>query len=369
MITKSNLKQILIISLIWVVAGLFTALYEFFFLANYPGVLETDAMLEFELKKNIIAAMGGLFVGSILFSAMELFYFQRKVKREKFWIAVIKKMGLYTILLIGLLFGISLIYNSILSTRSISDPVAWNLTKDFILSKAFWHPVIPILLLASLSSIMIQFSERFGTNEMWKMLSGKYFNPKEERRIFMFLDLNSSTTIAEKLGNEKFYQYLNDFYHDIAPIITLFKGEVVEYVGDEVIITWTFPEGIVDTKCLACFMGFQQVIESKRATYLERYNEVPDFKAAVHCGSVMIGEMGKIKKTIKFSGDVLNTTARVEKICGNIGAKMVITDHLMSALTKPGYPMEKISNINLKGKEKPMDVYRVLVKEIADETE
>lgn len=361
MINKENVKQLFLISLIWVVAGLFTALYEYFFLANYPGVLDTAPMQEFALQKNIIAAMGGLFVGSLLYGAMELFYFQRKQKREKFWKAVIKKISLYSILLICLLFGISLAYNSFLSGRSFTDPEAWNLTFNFIYSRAFWHPVIPILILATLSSIMIQFAERFGPKEMWKMLSGKYFNPKEEQRIFMFLDLNSSTTIAERLGNEKFYQYLNDFYHDIAPVITLHKGEVVEYVGDEVIITWTFPEGIVDTRCISCYAGFEHTIDKKKNHYLQNYGAIPEFKAAIHCGAVMIGEMGKIKKTIKFSGDVLNTTARVEKICGNIGAKVVITDNLMHALRKTDYKMEKLSDVNLKGKEKAIDVYKVLV--------
>src|SRR5690606_4684531 len=134
----------------------------------------------------------------------------------------------------------------------------------------------------------------------------KYFNPKEEERIFMFLDLNHSTTIAEKLGNEKFYGFLNDFFHDIAGVITHHKGEVVDYVGDLVIISWSFPVGSAETRCLNCYRDFEKVIQRKKETYLSRYGTVPQFKAAVHCGEVMIGEMGKIKKSIKFSGDVLN---------------------------------------------------------------
>ena len=94
---------------------------------------------------------------------------------------------------------------------------------------------------------------------------------------------------------------------------------------------------------------------------MDRYGIVPEFKAAVHCGTVMIGEMGKIKKTIKFSGDVMNTTARVEKVCGTIGAKLVITHNLVAELSDLPFSLEKISNINLKGKEIPIDVYKVLI--------
>lgn len=361
MITKNHLSQLTAISVLWVFVGLLTAMYEYFFLANYPGVLDTAPMNEFNLLKNAVAAMGGLFIGSLLFGFLELFYFQKKIVREKFWVAILKKVSIYSILLFILLGLISLAFNSLLSGRSIADPVSWQKTQSFITSIAFWHPVFPVLSLALLSSFLLQLSERFGSNEMWKMFTGEYFNPKEEKRIFMFLDLNHSTTIAEKLGNEKFHGFLNDFFHDIAGVITQHKGEVVEYVGDLVIISWSFQAGSAETHCLNCYQGFEKVIDRKRETYLSRYGTVPEFKAAVHCGEVMIGEMGKIKKSIKFSGDVLNTTARVEKVCGNIGAKLVITDNLMNLLSDPPYLMEKVSDVNLKGKKAPIDVYKVVV--------
>lgn len=357
--TRNQLVQLTVISVIWVTAGLLTALYEYFFLANYPGVLETAPMQEFNLAKNAIAAMGGLFVGSLLFGLLELFYFQKKITREKFWVAILKKIAIYSVLLFVLLLSISYAFNSILSGRSIGDPLAWQETRNFISSIAFWHPVSPILLLVLLSSFWLQLSERFGSNELWMMFSGRYFNPKEEQRIFMFLDLNHSTTIAEKLGNEKFYRFLNDFFHDIAAVITHHKGEVVEYIGDLVIISWTFPIGAFETRCLTCYQDFEKVIETKKSIYLSRYGVIPQFKAAVHCGEVIIGEMGRIKKSIKFSGDVLNTTSRVEKECGTLGAKLVITDKLVDILSNPPYALEKVSNISLKGKEKPIDLYKV----------
>lgn len=361
MMRRNQLGQLATITGLWVLAGLLTALYEYFFLANYPGVLRTAPMQEFSLGKNAAAAMGGLFVGGLMFGLLELFYFQRKTTREKFWVAVLKKIAIYSVLLFFLLAGISLAYNSLLSGRAVSEPAAWQDTYDFIFSIAFWHPVFPILLLALLSSFLLQLSEHFGTNELWKMFSGRYFNPKEEQRIFMFLDLNHSTTLAEKLGNEKFYRFLNDFYHDIAAVILRHKGEVVDYVGDLVIISWSFTDGSYQTQCLTCYSEFERVIQDRKEIYLARYGAVPQFKAAVHCGDVIIGEMGKIKKSIKFSGDVLNTTARVEKVCGAIGAKMVITDNLVHILSDPPYSMERIRNLSLKGKEMPMDVYKVLV--------
>jgi adenylate cyclase len=54
----------------------------------------------------------------------------------------------------------------------------------------------------------------------------------------MFVDLLSSTTIAEALGNEKYHNLLHDFYADITNPIIYNKGEIYQYVGDEVIVSW-----------------------------------------------------------------------------------------------------------------------------------
>ena len=173
----------------------------------------------------------------------------------------------------------------------------------------------------------------------------------------MFLDLNRSTSIAEQLGNQRFYQFLNDFYFDIAPVITKNRGEVVDYIGDLIIITWTYRQGTDKTRCIHCFAEFEEVVSSKQNYYSDIYGQIPNFKAAVHCGKVIIGEMGKIKKSIKFSGDVLNTTARVEKVCGELGAKVAVTQDLISILKDHDLIFQKASNIQLKGKSRPIDIY------------
>ena len=354
---KNKWSWLFFLAGIWFFAGVLITLHEYFFLANYPGVLSTEAMGSFNFINNLIAASAGLFIGGLAFGLLELFYFQRHLKRQKFWITVSKKILIYCISLFFLIVVISLFFNSFLSNTSILDIKAWLKTKRFITSMAFWHPVLPFMILAILSSFFLQLSERFGPNEMWKIFSGKYFNPKEESRIFMFLDLDHSTTIAENLGNQKFYQFLNDFFHDIAKIIIANKGEVVDYIGDLVIISWVYKSGIEESRCLKCFEEFERVITNNRKHYLEKYDVIPTFKAAVHCGKVIIGEMGKIKKSIKFSGDVLNTTSRVEKVCGDRGAKLAVTNDLLAILEDHNFIFEKVSNITLKGKKNPIDVY------------
>jgi len=54
----------------------------------------------------------------------------------------------------------------------------------------------------------------------------------------MFLDIESSTQIAERLGDNRFYALLNQFFYDLTDAVIQTDGEIYEYVGDEVTIPW-----------------------------------------------------------------------------------------------------------------------------------
>ena len=49
--------------------------------------------------------------------------------------------------------------------------------------------------------------DKFGPVEFVNFLKGKYLRPKREERIFMFTDLKSSTAIAERLGEERYFNF------------------------------------------------------------------------------------------------------------------------------------------------------------------
>ena len=69
-------------------------------------------------------------------------------------------------------------------------------------------------------SFKSEVTKMLGPGVLYKLLSGSYHSPKEDERIFMFLDLNNSTSIAEKLGPAKFTDFKNDFFSSMTiPIL------------------------------------------------------------------------------------------------------------------------------------------------------
>jgi len=59
----------------------------------------------------------------------------------------------------------------------------------------------------------------------------------------MFIDLNDSTTIAEKIGDIEYNKFLNNFFYDITDSIIENYGRIYRYVGDEVVVSWKLKKG------------------------------------------------------------------------------------------------------------------------------
>ena len=218
------------------------------------------------------------------------------------------------------------------------------------------------LFVTLLTLISLLVNDKYGPGIFLSFLMGKYFQPKREERIFMFLDLRGSTTIAEKLGENRYFNFLKDVFRDATPAITRSKGEIYQYVGDEIVISWKKDHGFKQANCLQCFFDIQQDLLGKASYYRESYeNIVPEFKAGLHYGFVMVGEIGIVKRDIAYSGDVLNTTARIQSKCNEIGVNILISEYLVEGLSSFSnlFKPKPIGEMALRGKQHAVMLYTI----------
>nr|WP_297916360.1 adenylate/guanylate cyclase domain-containing protein [uncultured Allomuricauda sp.] len=205
-------------------------------------------------------------------------------------------------------------------------------------------------------------NERFGKGVFAKILLGQYKTPKEEDRIFMFLDLKDSTTIAEILGHLKYSLFIQDCFYDLNTVVSKFEAEIYQYVGDEVVLTWPYAKGITNNNCVALFFEFQQCQLSRGNYYQRNYGIYPRFKAGVHGGALMIAQVGFVKKQLAFHGDVINTSARIQKQCNNYNVPLLVSEKLIKDLKIPEHLKSTcLGDVLLKGKEKQVKVYSLLL--------
>lgn len=239
----------------------------------------------------------------------------------------------------------------------------------YSLKTALWFVLNPTLItnfilwgtITLFTLFLLQVNDKFGPGILLKFLAGNYHQPKKEERIFMFMDMRSSTTIAEKIGNEKYFNLLNDVFADITNTILNNEGEIYQYVGDEIVISWSIKKGTRQANCLHCFTQIQEKLADLRPIYENKYNVIPEFKAGLHHGPVMAGEVGVIKKDIIYSGDVLNTTARIQEQCNHYSVDILLSKETFDLISDTdGFKLIPLGNIELRGKKTKIELNTIV---------
>lgn len=205
-----------------------------------------------------------------------------------------------------------------------------------------------------------QVNRVLGPGTLGALLLGRYLRPVREERVFLFLDLTDSTPIAEKLGPLRFSDFKNDFFHDVAGPVLATRGQIVQYVGDEVVVSWPLRRGTRNADCLRLFYLVEDAVEARRGWYEARYGVVPRFKAACHGGPVVTAEIGDLKRDIVHSGDTLNTTARMEGLCRRLGCRLLASGRLLDRITLPAdLRAEEVGEVPLRGKAEAVRLFGV----------
>jgi len=228
---------------------------------------------------------------------------------------------------------------------------------DFLSGADPWQLVLGFIVASFIINGVLSLTRVLGPGVMPRLLLGRCARPREEQRAFMFLDLVDATTLAERLGPLAFCEFRNDFFHDLAEPVLNTRGQIVQYAGDEAIITWKLDTALERANCIRCFFLVEEQIGKREAHYTARYGVVPRFKAGIHGGLVVVSEIGDIKREISFSGDTMNTTSRIEGLCRPMGERILVSEFLADQFE--GVEMEDLGEQTLKGKEQPRRVFAV----------
>jgi adenylate cyclase len=176
----------------------------------------------------------------------------------------------------------------------------------------------------------------------------------------MFLDLASSTSIAEQLGNLRFHALLSDVFACLSEVVTNSGGDVYKYVGDEMIATWPVRGAGHNAQPLICFFDCADAVEAARGTFQQRYGCMPRFRAGFHRGTVVAGEIGGLKREIAYTGDAMNTTARIEEVCREVHEPLLVSKPLMDVVAlPPGLAAVSIGIRALRGKETSLELFAI----------
>ena len=136
------------------------------------------------------------------------------------------------------------------------------------------------------------------------------------------------------------------------------RGEIYQYVGDEMVITWTEATGRPESRPLACFAALEAALEAATAGFVRDFGVAPRVRGALHVGPVIVGEVGGRKRDIVFHGDVMNTTSRIENATRDLVRPFLVSEEALRRMAgAEDYALEDLGPQQLRGRQAGMRVY------------
>ncbi|OFW99104.1 MAG: hypothetical protein A3D94_21180 [Alphaproteobacteria bacterium RIFCSPHIGHO2_12_FULL_66_14] len=221
----------------------------------------------------------------------------------------------------------------------------------------FHSSLVFSIAMAVLANLVFEMGGLLGYGTLKGLLTGRYVQPKREQRAFLLIDLKDSTGLAERLGPIHFHELLNEFFRDVSDAAFETRAEIHKYVGDEAILTWTAGPALADGDCLACPFIARDLIAGNGERYRRRFGVVPEFRASLHCGEIVAGEIGDARREIAYVGDTLNVAARLLEAAKTTGHDVLVSaDLLRSMALPPDLRAEPLPTLAIRGRNAPLEI-------------
>ena len=353
-IRRYRTRMTLYIAVVWTAVDLIFYLYHFVYHEPYNSPLFRE-----RTATAVILRETNVFFLSMVMAYCLIFLLKDFFRNISLWLKIILKSVILIVVVLTMNFFIHFSYATLIDKQTAWLAVHSFYTKTFethwLLEKApEW------IILFVLTQIWIEINEKYSPGVFFDIILGRYTQPKEERRIIMFLDMKDSTRIAEKLGHKDYYKFIRDFIVHISNGIMEYGGRIYQYVGDEIVISW--PQSRRNAlKAIYALIEARKQLNKNSQNFKQQYDISPEFKAAIHVGSVTIGEIGVLKRDLVMSGDTMNTAARMRTACNELNQKFIVSKEFLSLVRLKSYQAESLGPIDLKGKNSSVELYALKI--------
>jgi adenylate cyclase len=223
--------------------------------------------------------------------------------------------------------------------------------------KTLWIDITYSVACVILTNLVVGITNIIGPRTFLNFIIGRYHTPIEENRFILFVDIAGSTGLAERLGGLTIHRLLDRTFRLLTLAVVDYHGEVLNYVGDEVIVTWRERSGAIDCRPLRCFMAMRDEL-AQASDQLEReFGVTPRIRGSLHFGPVIVGEIGDVKRAIVFNGDVMNTAARLEELSRKVDGGFLASSAAMQRFrSTPPFVVRDLGRLPIRGRADGIDV-------------
>jgi adenylate cyclase len=355
MVKRHELKLIVFIALSWT-----TVDFALFMIRKYSNVLPmkySDPLVNTAkaiLLREANVLVVSLIIGFFLVSAMRTF-----LRDSSLWVNLFVKTLILVMTAILMNFVIYVSYEVLISKEPFNEVFDHFMSNTFR-PEWFLPKMTEWIILFIVTLLGLEINEKYSRGVFFDIMLGRYLQPKEENRIIMFIDLRNSTPIAEKLGHKEYFQFIRDFIFCISAGIMEHDGRIYQYVGDEIVAWWPSSKENAK-KAVDSLISSRKVLNKNTEVFKRSYGILPEYKAGIHTGSIMVGQVGIAKKELVMSGDTINTASRIRSACNDLNQKFLISKDMNELLNMADWQSESQGVVDLKGKNQDLELFALKI--------
>ncbi len=173
---------------------------------------------------------------------------------------------------------------------------------------------------------------------------------------FIFSDVRGFTSFSEKNQPETVIEVLNLYFEIQARIINNKKGDIDDYVGDQIMAHFSGDKkaDLVLSTAVEIMKEVQKFNEDRQKKNLPYF----EIGIGVHGGDVVVGNIGSgFRMDFSCIGDAVNLASR---LCSAAAPGEILVSKALFSQARQFYRTQKVEPIEVKGKEKKIDIVRVL---------
>ena len=215
--------------------------------------------------------------------------------------------------------------------------------------------------------------------EIMKSAFGKYFSKDLMKKIIsneevvkkggirtvvtvLFVDIRNFTQISEKLSPQEVSSVLNEYFSIVEPIVRKYSGFVNKYIGDGLLAVFGDPiksdeHALNAIRCASEIISNVKILKEK---LLSENKPRIDIGVGINTGEVFAGNIGS-EERLEYTviGDNVNLASRIEAFNHILKTQFLISENTYEYV-KNNVEVVRLSQVNIKGKSKPVDIYEVL---------
>lgn len=203
--------------------------------------------------------------------------------------------------------------------------------------------------------------ERYLAPQLVKVLmeagGGLSLTPAKADIAVLFSDIRNFSSACEQLPPERLVTHLNEYFTALAEVIFAHGGTLNKFVGDMIVAFFGAPAQSADREktAIETAVDMQRRIKAMKEPWIREHFHTG---IGINSGEVILGNIGSPRHMDYTAiGDGVNIAQRLESMAR--GGQILVSRSVYDA-TRDIFRFREIGHVNVKGKDKAIEVFEVL---------